>query len=947
MNRLMTFLGVREGEGRRLVIASTINCLVMFGLYLARAGRDTLFYLEIGSNFLPLMFVANAVFAVFVNEIYAFFVAKYEQHRLYFRTLLVFLVASATILLLVIFRNQIPHSPAAKWILYGGIFATTEAIAVILVVATANFVNELFDLRAIKLLSPYYVSFGHLGSILSGVIAMLFANQIGIHNFFAAWVASLVVVLVVATVTIRLFYGNRPTAVIDATSSGGFLSTSRLIIKIPYLRWFLLVTILNFFLGGAYEWIVARNATVTVSDAIAAEASAGLRPADLSPDVVENEVEARLARYLGLVYIGGGSFALFFQLFFMRSIIRRFGVARANFGAPIALSLGAIGLFFQVESTYVAVVARGSFILAENAFNQTLIRFVYNVLNERERIRVQAFIESNVITITIAATGGFLLLFSLLLVPLPYFAFSVAAAAGGMLWFTYRMKDEYNAEARRNYNRLSTFGREQLLEDLLSSGGDSSNRFIAFLKEANDPNALVHAIKIIARNKLMTHREVFVVGRLNDHWRSVRIAAIQALAEMPDSDAEQHLTRLLKEERDPAVMAALLRCYREVALDQELDLDTFGRFLDEDDPEVLSAAIALLWEKAGMEGPEKVLAKYKALSESDKPEDQILLAHTLGELKKTGDLLKLRFKLLGSDHLGAQIAVISAMGRIPSQQVLEPLFSALHDKRLRKAAQGALSRLASQFPRPILGRFASSSESIERQYLASVVAEIPRQATRQSNDDTLMALCQALTDQRFSVRESAGRALARRVINHSESIGVAWSKISTVFDNACDAVVRIRFSMELLRRQVKATDDIVLVVLCKHAADLCDRLTVHVFDLLTAVFPADNIPTLFRNLKSPRTFSEAVEALENLSLPKRRDFDRIHSLFDGDAFERIVRSSANLPTNEEAAVRSLLAVGDSWMSLCLWHTYRKPPFCEHTNIRPIITEQGIEIAHQT
>jgi len=947
MNRLMTFLGVREGEGRRLLLASTINCLVMFGLYLARAGRDTLFYLEIGSEFLPLMFVANAVFAVFVNEIYAFFVARYDQHRLYFRTVLVFLVAAGGILVLVFFRNEIASSLPAKWALYGGIFATTEAIAVILVVATANFVNELFDLRAIKLLSPYYVSFGHLGSIFSGVIATLFANRIGIHNFFAAWVASLVVALIMAAVTIRLFYGNRSTATADVPSSGGFLSTYRLIIKTPYLRWFLFATILNFFLGGAYEWIVARNATVTVNNAIAAEMSAGARPVDLSPEEQEKEVEARLAHYLGIVYIGGGSFALFFQLFFMRFIIRRFGVARANFGAPIALSLGAIGLFFQVDSTYVAVVARASFILAENAFNQTLIRFVYNVLNERDRIRVQAFIESNVIALTIAATGGFLLLFSLLLVPLLYFGFSVAAAAGGMLWFTYWMKDEYNAEAKRNYNRLSTFGREQLLEDVLSSGGDSSNRFIAFLKEANDPNALVHAIKIIARNKLVTHREAFVVCRLNDHWRNVRIAAIQALAEMPDSDAEQHLTRLLKEETDPAVMAALLRCYREVALDRELDLDTFGRFLDDEDPEVLSAAIALLWEKAGMEGPAKVLEKYKALSESDKPEDEILLAHTLGELKKTGDLLKLRSKLSGTDHLGAQIAVISAMGRIPSQQVLEPLFSALHDKHLGKAAQGALSRLASQFPRPILGRFASSSESIERQYLANVVAEIPRQATKQSNDDTLMALCQALTDQRFAVRESAGKALARRVINHSESIGVGWSKISTAFDNACDAVVRIRHSVDLLRRQLKAADGAALVVLHKHAGDLCGRLTAHVFDLLTAVFPADNIPTLFRNLKSSRMFSEAVEALENLSLPRRRDFDRIHSLFDGDAFERIVRSSSNLPTNEEAAVRSLLAVGDPWLSSCLWHTYRKPPFCEHTTIQPIITEQGIEMAHQT
>lgn len=949
MSRLTAFLGIRAGESRPLVLASAINFLVMLGLSLARSGRDTLFYIEIGSRYLPLMFVFNALFAVGVNEVYGYFVGKYEQHRLYLRTVILFLVAAIGILCLVLMRHWIPDSALWNWVYYGGIFVLTEAIAIILVVATANFVNDpaFFDLSAIKRLAPYYVSCGHFGSIISGLIATFFVADIGLETLFWIWVASLIMTLAISSVAVRMLYGRSSVLSGEVDSGGGFWSTSSMILNTPYLRWFLIVTILNFFLGAAYEWILATNAERAVTQMAAVEFSA-----DKAGQLTDNTVvEAGLVHYLGMVYIGGGTFALFFQLFFMGSIIRRFGVAKANFGAPLVLALGAVGLVFNANSMVFAVIARGSFILAENAFNQTLIRFVYNVIREKDRLRVQAFIESNVISITIALTGGLLLIFSLASVLMPYFGFLVAVAAGGMLWFTWLMKGAYEKEARKNYNKLSSFGQQELMRDMLSSDSADAKRFVQFLKAASEPRSLIHAIGVIAREKLTTHREEFVIASLSDGRPTIKTAAIRAIAELPEPDGLIQLTTVLRREQNPVVVAAALRACRSIVSHDELDLDEFREFLNTEHAEVLSSAIALLWENAGMEGSESVLEKYRMLSTSNNPRDRVLLAYTLGELNKTRDLLKLLDFTNNKDGNESQIAVLTALGRIgnlqPASQllkdVMERLFVSLRSLALRDAAQSALARLALQFPGEVIARFRDAQIPVdERRSIALVLSRMPRQSSRQAGTDSVSeALASALFCADFSLREAAAHSLAVRAITEGESVGLSWDIVQQPFMEVCSTAVRLRAAVTQLRRNVVGLAESPVMLLHKHVLDLCHRYTVHAFDLLTTAFPDDNIPALFLNLQSPRTHAKAIEVLENLRMP-RRDFARLFALFDTDAFSAAIRDTDGIARDESNAVRQLLASDEIWTIRCLAHAYSRPPFRDHAAERTAIEQKSRE-----
>ena len=69
MKGILAILSIREGEGGRLGFAILLNLLVAFGMYLGRGARDALFYTQIGAEWLPVMFAANAVFSLLINEL--------------------------------------------------------------------------------------------------------------------------------------------------------------------------------------------------------------------------------------------------------------------------------------------------------------------------------------------------------------------------------------------------------------------------------------------------------------------------------------------------------------------------------------------------------------------------------------------------------------------------------------------------------------------------------------------------------------------------------------------------------------------------------------------------------------------------------------------------------------------------------------------------------------
>ena len=88
MNVFLNLFNLRATEVGKFAHVSLLNFLVMFGIYLARAGRDVLFYLEIGPQYLPWMFVATAFFSIFANEIFARATGKFSQQSI-FKTLLI------------------------------------------------------------------------------------------------------------------------------------------------------------------------------------------------------------------------------------------------------------------------------------------------------------------------------------------------------------------------------------------------------------------------------------------------------------------------------------------------------------------------------------------------------------------------------------------------------------------------------------------------------------------------------------------------------------------------------------------------------------------------------------------------------------------------------------------------------------------------------------------
>jgi CRP/FNR family transcriptional regulator len=888
---------IREGEGGRFAFVTTLNFLVLFGLYMGRAARDAFFYVNVGVQYLPVMFAATALFAMLVNALYSDVISKMRQERLYLWTLGMFGLTCVGLYFVAMFRFNLARGFWGAWIVYGSIFAVTEAMAVILVVATATFVNDpaVFGLGGIKRLAPFYVSFGHLGSIAAGVVALTLAHRLGLETFILAWAGTLLLGLVLALAIVRNYYRSRLAIPGGAEpETGGFWSDLKVSLSTKYLRAFILVTVLNFVLGAGFEWMLSRNATA----------------------LVKGDAE-ELTRYLGWVYVWGGLAAFVFQAFILARLIRRVGVARAHYGAPISLCLGAAALVIAPNAIMAAVAARVSFFVAENAFNQTLIRFVYNVVDERNRMRVQAFIESSIITGSVALAGLLLWGFGATGAGPLLICVALLVLAVLMFAFTRVMMAEYKTEVRRNYVNLSKVGRARLFEDILSGQDSSSRELVAFVEDNNDSKSLALAIDTVSRLRLSSHYESLVYGRLSDTRREVQLAAIRAVAKIGQDEDAKRLDSLLQD-ADPEVVIAALRAQSELS-GAALPVAKLQNFLDHDDPKIVSAAIAQLMQNTGVDGMQVAIDRMKRLRDSTDVRDRVALVRTFGELGQRS-IDDLREQLVNQD-LDVRTAVVEALGGVESPLVLPDLYEALDHPRLRPVAQRSLLRQSKAFSRRILAAFRDPRVTARR-HLAAVLAEMDTPESELAAgdwDEVSQLLRAALDDEDFRVREAAARALAKRV-EARHLPGLPLRDFAERLRSAVEDIVRSHLALEVVESFLTPEGDPLRLV--RHRLEQRrSRITAHLFDILVIVNPESNLIAVYANLRSPSRREEAVEVLENVL--SRRVFDDLIVLFDAAAFDACRTKCSRRLQSPDDAVRHLVQIGDEWLNHSLLHAYRR------------------------
>ena len=720
-----------------------------------------------------------------------------------------------------------------------------------MVVTAAAFVNDtaLFDLGAIKRLSPFSVAAGHLGGLASGVVAVFFVTMIGVNNFFPIAAAAFSLVFISARYIDRKFYRKQlMISIPDSGESFGIVPDLRLIVKNKYLLIFTFVTVCNFLLAGFFEWNLAEQASLEAKN---------------NPEII--------AKFLGYVNIGGGIAAIMFQVFFIGGLLSRYGVANTNLGAPVFLLVGAFLVAINPSYIWFAIIARGMFFVAENSFNQTLIRLVYNVVREQDRLRVQGFIESNVITISIALSG--MLLLGADFMEMSGFAIAVIAVciAAVMLWLSWRMISEYAIEARRNYITLSSIGRRELLEDILRGGAGSSNDLINYIRNAADNSSKLQSMDVVVRLGLEDRYQDFVFARLStDNDQKVRIAALKGIG-LLNRDRDLELVRRYNSDEDPIIALQANDIGHDIS-GQNIDASSLDRFFNFNDSDVASTAFVQLMHRSGLDaikdGAER-LDKYKRAKSEHK---RLTYIKTLGKIGTStiDDLVA----LIPKANAIEKIEIVRSLGTVSHRRVYPYLLEALNDAETRLTARQALLSHPEIYCDLIIDQLEGDTKAISQSVVVSLIWVLGRIKTTGINEDSVdrivdriqSSLLKLMSDDSILIQLEAAHALSNAV-SEKTIPPVELSFVATHLKRF-EGISAANASIQeyLLSQEFSSVTKFGLTLYA--LKDLISAVQTAAYYIVEAAFPEESLSDVRKTLMDEVTREEGIEVLENI-MPRK------------------------------------------------------------------------------
>src|SRR5215218_3036256 len=530
MSAIQRTLKIRPDETRLVLSMCALTFVGMAGLAIGQSGANALFFDRIGTDALPLMYLAQGATAFVFMLGLAAMLGRVDRRRAY--------LTIPAALAAVVLAERIALLTDGRWIF--PVLWLTVALAILVqnvfVWGTAGVVT---DTRAAKRLFPLFAAGEILGSVAGGLVTDPLVRVIGTENLLLVWAIALGVSFALcrfvlssagtlAQPWIRKVRRRVSSPWRDLTVAFGYVRRSRLLV------WMTLAAVLFsvLFFSLYLPWATAAT--------------------DRFPDAGD------LAGFFGLFWAAMTGAAFLVSVLVTNRLFGRFGIASMMLVLPL-LYVGSFGILLVGAGFVTLVILR----FVDGVWLQSVASPAWetltNVVPDTRRDQVRAFLNGGPAQAGTAIAGIIALVGQDVLTPRQFAAIGLATAAI-TVFVTWRVRASYASalvEALRE-------GRPEVFPDVA----------VARVPFAFEPDAQALGTLLAA---------------MEDDRASVRRLSVQLLWGVDDARATEALGRALGD-ADPAVRAEAVDGL--AAAPRRIEAETFLPLLDDPDPTVAASAAA-------------------------------------------------------------------------------------------------------------------------------------------------------------------------------------------------------------------------------------------------------------------------------------------------------------------------------------------------------------------
>jgi len=527
MSAIQRTLKIRSGETRLVLPMVALSFVGMAGLAIGQSAANALFFDRIGTDALPLMYLAQGGTAFVFMLGLAAVLGRVDRRRAY--------LAIPAGLGAVVLAERLALLGGGRWIF--PVLWLTVAIAILLQnVFVWGIAGVVTDTRRAKRLFPLFAAGEILGSVTGGLVTDPLVGLIGTENLFLVWAIALATSFALCRVVLsaagtvaqpRARRARRPTSPLrDLTVAFGHVTRSRLLV------WMTLAAVLFSVLFFSLYLPWATAATERFHDADA------------------------LAGFFGLFWAAMTGAAFVVSVLLTNRLFGRFGIATMMMVLPL-LYVGSFGILLASSGFVTLVVLR----FVDGVWLQGVASPAWetltNVIPDARRDQVRTFLNGGPAQAGTIIAGVIALVGQDVLSPRQFAAIGLATAAI-TVFVTWRVRASY-ASALVDALRE---GRPEVFPDVAVAGvpfafDHDAQTLRSLLEAAQDEHAPVRRLAVQLLDDVDGEPATRSLERaLRDDDSTVRAQAVAALAPRLGKDERLDALLPLVADPDPTVAAS-------------------------------------------------------------------------------------------------------------------------------------------------------------------------------------------------------------------------------------------------------------------------------------------------------------------------------------------------------------------------------------------------------